>query len=62
VAIFWGLEYAMLTGRMIVSKAGHFNIEWKASSHRGARDASSSKEDGSEHSTGEDSDHPAAKS
>ena len=34
VAIFWGLEYALLNGRLIVGKSGHFNIGWKGSSHR----------------------------
>ena len=27
VAVFWGLEYALLTGRLIVGKSGHINIE-----------------------------------
>ena len=29
VAVFWGLEYALLTGRLIVKKSGHLNIERK---------------------------------
>ena len=32
VAIFWGLEYALLTGRLIVNQAGHVNINWKSPS------------------------------
>jgi len=62
VALFWGLEYALLTGRLIVNKSGHLNIEWKASSHHGASAASSATDDGAEHSTAEDVGSPAEKS
>ena len=40
VAIFWGLEYALLTGRLIVTNRGHVNIDWKGSSHHGGDVAS----------------------
>ena len=62
VALFWGLEYALLTGRLMVNKKGHINIEWKASSHHGARAASSTEEDDAEHSTAETVGSPAEKS
>jgi len=32
IAIFWVLEYAILTGRLFVSKSGH--IDWNSSPHR----------------------------
>jgi hypothetical protein len=54
VAAFWGLEYAHLTGRMIVNKSGHLNIDLKGSSSRGAGAASSVAADGAESSTAED--------
>jgi hypothetical protein len=31
VAIYWGVEYALLTGRLIISKSGH--IDWNLTSH-----------------------------
>ena len=31
VAIYWGVEYALLTGRLIISKSGHIDIDWNAS-------------------------------
>ena len=34
VALFWGLEYAYLTGRLIIKKSGHINIDWHGSSRR----------------------------
>ena len=31
VAIYWGMEYALLSGRLIISKSGH--LDWNASPH-----------------------------
>ena len=31
VAIYWGMEYALLSGRLTISKSGH--IDWNASPH-----------------------------
>jgi len=33
VAIYWGVEYALLTGRLIISKSGSIDIDWNASPH-----------------------------
>ena len=34
VAIYWGMEYALLSGRLTISKSGHIDIDWNASPHR----------------------------
>jgi len=33
VAIYWGMEYALLSGRLTISKSGHIDIDWNASPH-----------------------------
>ncbi len=30
VTIYWGVEYALLTGRLIISKSGHIDIDWNS--------------------------------
>ena len=62
VAVFWGLEYAHLTGRLIVKKSGHLDIDWKGSSSRGTDAASSGGANGAESSTAEDAPGPATPS
>jgi hypothetical protein len=62
VAVFWGLEYALLTGRLIVNKSGHVNIDWKGSSHRGPNAASSPGDDDAENSPPTDAAGPAERS
>jgi chromosome segregation ATPase len=54
VAIFWGLEYAFLTGRLIVNNRGHVNIDWKGSSHHGGGDVASAESAAAESPTAED--------
>jgi hypothetical protein len=41
VAIYWGMEYALLSGRLTISKSGHIDIDWNRSPHgrRGAAPA-----------------------
>ncbi len=48
VAIFWGLEYALLTDWLIIHKGGRVNIDWKGSSHRGAGAVSPAADDAAE--------------
>ncbi|MEN6406403.1 MAG: FHA domain-containing protein [Thermoguttaceae bacterium] len=31
VAIYWGMEYALLSGRLTISKTGHIEIDWNRS-------------------------------
>ncbi len=59
VAIFWGMEYALLSGRLIVNKSGHLNIDWKRSSHDAATAPSPAGDDAAEDATAEDSGSPA---
>jgi len=33
VALYWGVEYALATGRLIVSRSGHIDINWNTSPH-----------------------------
>ncbi len=56
VAIYWGAEYAVLTGRLIVSKSGH--IHWNSSPY-GKRPAPS-VENGAEKTPQEDAGPPTA--
>lgn len=54
VAIFWGLEYAILTGRVIVGKSGHIQIGRKGSFSPAASAVSSAEGGATENSTDED--------
>jgi hypothetical protein len=51
VALFSGLEYAYLTGRLIVGKKGRINIDWQISSRRRAIAASSAEDAAANHPT-----------
>jgi hypothetical protein len=33
IAIYWGVEYALITGRLIISKSGHIDVEWNKTTH-----------------------------
>jgi hypothetical protein len=61
VALFWGLEYALLTGRLIVRK-GHVSIDQKASSHPSEPAASSGEDADAAHSTADHIGRPAEES
>jgi hypothetical protein len=37
VAIYWGVEYALLTGRLIISKSGHIDIDWRPAKSESSR-------------------------
>ena len=65
VAIYWGMEYALLSGRLTISKSGHIDIDWNASPHgKGAappaEDAASEKTPIENASPFIDDDKPAA--
>jgi hypothetical protein len=34
VAVYWGMEYALLSGRLTISKSGHIEIDWNKSPQR----------------------------
>ena len=38
-AVFWGAEYALLTGRLIIRQSGRIDIDWSGFSRRGKRAA-----------------------
>ncbi len=42
VALYWGVEYALLTGKLIISK-GHIDIDWNAF-HKGNKAESANTE------------------
>ena len=42
VAIFWGMHYAILTGKLIVNRSGH--LQWKSQKHRPDAEPSRSAE------------------
>jgi len=53
IAIFWGLEYAILTGRLFVSKSGR--IDWNSSPHR-KHPSLAAEDDASENTSPADAD------
>ena len=59
VAIFWGLEYAILTGRVIVGRSGHIRIGRKGSSSPGTSAGSPARDGAAENSTDKDAGNPA---
>jgi hypothetical protein len=55
VALFWGLQYAILTGRLIVTKSGRINIGWHGAPGRGASTESSAQDETADSAVGEPS-------